>query len=575
MSTAQQAGYHRGQRMHQASKTKRSSDDDVPWERETIDDVLNFPYLAIPERFISDKIAKYLGIRTKADASGAHLAHYFPYYKRINNKLVLSGFKKRDLTIPKKDRYHITTIGKVDSDCLLFGAHVAETQNTFDQAIWVVEGEYDVGAVLASVTQNRTQNSFLPLVVSIGLGTLNAAKHMAADSNMELLKKYPHVVVGFDNDAATAEELGRGIKKGREATADVANLLGDKIRIAYYDPGFDPCDMMKAGKGREMYWSFRKPAPYKPAGFIEYSDFRSEAVKMPEMGRTWPWPELTKLTLGRRDGEGYYFGAGVKMGKSELVNQLAHHVIAVEGRPVALFKLEEQPAMTCKKVAGKLFHKQFHNPEKVRFEGGVDVWGNHISDMAEGYFTEEELVEACDKVADNVIYFNHYGTVRWDDLKEKIRHAVMKEGCKDIVIDPLTKLTQGMTARDANEELERISDEIATMSKDLGFTYYFFCHLKAPPSDKKPHELGGKVQSNQFTGSRAMMRNCYYMLGLERNKDDLLPDEIRNMSELVLLEDRAFGRTGRVKLWYNVDTGDYLEPTVEQLAAYNSAKEES
>lgn len=561
------AGYEPKEVMEKARQKETAG---TGYKGETLNDVMLYPILEIPERFISQKIAKYLGIRTKADGSGAHLAHYFPYFKMMQSKAVLTGYKKRDLTIPKKDRYHMTTIGKVDADCMLFGSQVGEKKG---RQSFTVEGEYDVGALLACISANRNDPNYLPQVNSIGLGTLNAAKHIAADCNLELLSHFDENVIGFDNDYATPEELGRGIKKGQEATADVADLLGEKIRIAYFDPNCDPCDMMKKGKSKEMYWSFRKPAPYKPAGFITYAEVRKDAIRMPQMGRPWPWEALTKITLGRRLGEGFYFGAGVKQGKSELVNQLAHHVLTVEKRPIALFKLEEQPSMTCKKVAGKLHHKQFHNPEKIRFEGDVDVWGKDIPEYDKTFFTEDELIEACDEVSDNVIYFNHYGAVRWDDLKEKIRHAVMKQGCQDIVIDPLTKMTQGMTASDANEELERISDEIATMSKDLGFTYYFFCHLKAPPADKKPHELGGKVRSNQFTGSRAMMRNCYYMIGLERNKDDTLPPAIRNMSDLVVLEDRAFGRTGRVQLWYDVETGDYLQPSPQQEVNYRAEKE--
>ena len=81
-----------------------------------------------------------------------------------------------------------------------------------------------------------------------------------------------------------------------------------------------------------------------------------------------------------------------------------------------------------------------------------------------------------------------------------------------------------MSASDVNMSLEKFSDEISKLSKDLGFTYYCFCHLKAPDYGP-PHERGGKVLSHQFTGSRAMMRSCYYMWGLSRNKDPDKPEK--------------------------------------------------
>jgi twinkle protein len=69
------------------------------------------------------------------------------------------------------------------------------------------------------------------------------------------------------------------------------------------------------------------------------------------------------------------------------------------------------------------------------------------------------------------------------------------------------------------------------------------------------------VQSNQFAGSRAMMRACYYMLGIQRNKDPALDEDERNTSQFVLLEDRAFGNIGKFNVFYNKSTGEYLEPT--------------
>lgn len=50
------------------------------------------------------------------------------------------------------------------------------------------------------------------------------------------------------------------------------------------------------------------------------------------------------------------------------------------------------------------------------------------------------------------------------------------------------------------------------------------------------------------------------MVGIERNKDpDLTPKE-RNTSYFVILDDRKHGRSGKFPVFYDIDTGDYLEP---------------
>ena len=92
------------------------------------------------------------------------------------------------------------------------------------------------------------------------------------------------------------------------------------------------------------------------------------------------------------------------------------------------------------------------------------------------------------------------------------------------------------------------------MALDLDIVIFIFCHLKAPAIGD-PHERGGKVQSHQFAGSRAMMRSCNYMIGLEGNKDPDLDMQERNLRNLVILEDREFGTTGNIPLYWDFKTG--------------------
>ena len=50
------------------------------------------------------------------------------------------------------------------------------------------------------------------------------------------------------------------------------------------------------------------------------------------------------------------------------------------------------------------------------------------------------------------------------------------------------------------------------------------------------------------------------MVGIERNKDpDLSPKEF-NTSHMILIDDRKFGRTAKIPLYYDTETGSYLEP---------------
>jgi twinkle protein len=134
-------------------------------------------------------------------------------------------------------------------------------------------------------------------------------------------------------------------------------------------------------------------------------------------------------------GETIYIGAGQKQGKSEIVNTLAAHFIKEHGWKVFLVKPEESNKKTYKLVAGKLVGKFFHDPTKE--------------------FDEKAYDEAGKVLDDHLYMLNLYQHVGFDTLKADIR-AAAAEGCKAIIIDPITNLTNGMDAASANVNCSRV-----------------------------------------------------------------------------------------------------------------------
>lgn len=533
--------------------------------KETIEQVNQLPILAIEERGITQKTAEHFGVRTALDEQTRKpVAHYFPY----TEKGVLVGYKKRNLTKPKEGRNgHFSSIGSQGVTNDLFGT--VSGNKSGGKRIVITEGEYD--AMIAWQVMKDKYPSANPTVVSISNGTNNAVKNIGQKQNMSFIKKFAESALAFDNDHRQESEP-KHIMRGKEATQAVYGLI-PTVKICHFPDGYDCCDYFKENP-EQLYWSLVKPVDFKPDGFIEYNDIREDAIKPPQRGKPYPWKSLTKVTLGRRKGEVIFIGAGVKMGKSELANKWMEHILTTEknciGEPskVAVFKFEEKPHLTAKKVAGKMVKRDFTNPEKQLFDDGngglVDLDGNTPT-HGDGWFTQQELEEAVDKVGDRLIYYNNYGSCSWDTVKAAIRHCVLVEHVEDVIIDPITRLTDGMTAAEANEELSRFADELTKMAEDLGFTAYCFCHLTKPKMGKA-HEFGGNIQSDQFAGSRAMARAAHYTMGLEGDKtppedeNDAVAVKRKNTRTLVLLDDRNFGRTARIKLFYDVDTGDFDEP---------------
>lgn len=441
---------------------------------------------------------------------------YFPY--TLNGEIV--AYKVRLLTEKK-----MWSIGRM-KDVELFGWEQAKQAG--GKRLYITEGEFDAIALfqmLKDSVKDTKWASMVPSVVSLPSGASSVSKVITKMAHT-IRSHFPEVVFVPDND-----------KPGKEA-ADTFARLYPGVHISEL-PGKDANECLQNGLISECVNAVRwRPQQPRNTRIVLGSSLSEAAKKKPEMGKLWPWAGLTKATRGRRRGETYYFGAGVKMGKSEVVDSIAAHVILEDKQPVFLVKPEQDPARTYKNIVGKAAGRIFHDPN-IPFD--EDAFNQY-----------EKLVQ------DRAIILDSYQFVNWDNLKDDIRYAVTNHGVEDIIIDPITCFTNTMSSAEANEFLNGMSAELSAMAKDFKFTSYIFCHLKAPTTGL-PHERGGSVLSTQFTGSRAMMRSCNYMIGIEGNKDPNLALEMRNIRHLVILEDREFGCSDRISLYWDNKTGLFSE----------------
>ena len=463
---------------------------------------------------------------------------YYPYTKR--NKVV--GYKVK--LIPKGDRkkkmWSIGDLKNVD----LFGWDVAVGSGA--KTLVITEGEDDAISVARIIKRfEKAEWAGMFAAVSLPHGAGNAARDLQK-YKQEIKEHFKQVVLCFDMDEPGQKAAEDCMLILPEATVaklprkDANQCLIDGVPKAAYQAIVFNSDRPKNTRlvfGRDLHAPAREPA--------KYGDL------------TWPWPHINEKTRGIRYGETIYIGAGVKMGKSELLNALAAHFMLAHHVKVFMAKPEEANNKTYKLLAGKIVGKVFHDPEKE--------------------FDYEAYDKAGEILADNLAMVNLYQHLGWESLKTDIIAAV-GWGAKAVFIDPITNLTNGIDSGDANVKLQEIAQDLAAMALDYNVVIFLFCHLKAPEGniarekrerhyhDGKyiglgncPHELGGDVSSAQFAGSRAMMRSCNMMLGLEGNKDSELPPEVKNRRDLVLLEDREFGETGRFPLYWNPNNTFFVE----------------
>jgi len=393
----------------------------------------------------------------------------------------------------------------------------------------ITEGKADAMALFQMIKKSNKGGQYehlTPAVISIPHGASGAVKDlMRVRGDAE--HHFKEIILAFDMDEAGQDA----------ATHVVKEVFGDAkvARLPLKDA--NECLLKGRSKGcvKAVLWDSVVP---KNTRIVRGHALAELACKKPEFGLSYPWQGLTDITRGIRRGETIYIGAGVKMGKSELVNSLAEHLITGHNLPVFLIKPEESMAKSYNLLVGKAAGRIFHDPNVA--------------------FDQEAWDKAEPTVGDKALILDSYQFVDWETLRGDIKYAVVSEGVKDVIIDPITALTNTMGASEANEFLVNMSADLSAMAKDLDFTAYIFCHLKAPKHGES-HERGGKVLSNQFAGSRAMMRSCNYMIGMEGNKDPDLEMNERNMRHLVVLEDREFGSSGKVDLYWDNKTGLFNE----------------
>lgn len=507
-----------GNTMEQA-KIERTTKSPEEIQKE-LEEIASYPIKGLDDRKIGAGTMKYFGCRVSLDGERQEEVevHYYPYDDITTGEL--SGYKVRIV-----EGKRIFSLGGL-KNVYPFGWKQALESGS--PRLYITEGEIDAMSLFSVIMQKNKGTQYegnTPAVVSIPHGAASASRDISKILP-ELRKHFKEVVLVFDQDDA-----------GRASVEDVLRILPE-AKVATV-PGKDVNDCVVNGHIKALINAVMFNATkHKNTRVVMGSELAMAAKERPTMGLSWPWQGMTKLTRGIRRGEVYYIGSGVKMGKSEVVNALAVHMMTEHNAPVFLVKPEEAKEQTYKRLVGKAAGRIFHDPDIP--------------------FDEEAFDAAEPTIGDKAIILDSYQFVDWNTLKLDISYVVKEYGVKDIIIDPITVFTAGMNAAEANDFLIQMSQDLAAMAKDLDFTAYIFCHLKAP-TQGEPHERGGEVLSTQFTGSRGMMRSCHMMIGMSGNKSPDIPEEDRNIRKLTILEDRAFGVSGSVSLYWDKRTGKFIE----------------
>mgnify|MGYP003616319173 FL=1 len=470
----------------------------------------------------------------KARGIPANICSQYNYKIGVDNKgnscQIATYYNKDKQPVAQKLRYKDKTfkfIGE-NKEALLYGQHLWSSGG---KKLTITEGEIDALSVAVAFDGKYP-------VVSIPNGAQGAKK--AITKSLEWVTSFEEIYLWFDNDAP-----------GLQAIEEVLDILPiGKVKIIRHEEYKDASDVLiNVGKSGVVN-TFYNAESYKPDGFISPIDILEDVIKPIEWGIPWLYEKLNKVSYGRRYGEVVAIGAGVSVGKTDfLMQQIAEDL--KNKHHVATFMLEQSKVETLQRIAGKIDGTFYHLPD---VEYDVEKLKTTVTNL------------------NNLHIYDNFGKIDWETIKSKIRAAVHSFDCRIFYIDNLTALNAH--ADDERRNLDGLMEEIASLTKELNIWILLVSHLN-PPKSGASHEAGGKVEQGQFTGSRAIMRWCQFMLGIERNTLHEDPKE-RCKGLVRCIKDRFSGKaTGQtIGFVYDTETGMTLEADdIKQLEMFDEEED--
>lgn len=502
--------------------------------KETVKEVLKYPFVEAKDRKVRKETCERFGIRAAlSEKDGKTVeAYYFPSY---NQKGQVVGFMKQDVTKGKEEDGHWTAVGSVSIQNKLFGQDVAEDINRKRTNLVCTEGAWDCVSTfqaLVDSVKGTKYEGMEPQVVSIPLGTKNAVE--AILHNEAYVTSHDALTVFFDDDHCTPAETKKGIMKGHEAREAVAGALIDSglsmMTVTAQDGFKDASDYLQAGKSAELakLVQFGKKV-FSTEKIVRASEISFETIIEPQPQGVMIdcFPKLMERLYGFREKELTMILAPSGVGKSTVCSILADKFMAA-GHKIGMIFLEEGNKDTFQRlIAAELkvnYLKFKRNPLAVASREAIQEVYNQITQN------------------DKLVLLDHFGSMPIDSLMAKVKHMVLVEGCKYILLDHLSMVVSGNEVENERKELDMVMTALASFCAANSVHLCVVCHINRtdsaqflPPKGKEGEPFWVNVRKESARGSAALEQCSWNILGIE---PEILPDFSRGRVRIKVLKTR-------------------------------------
>ena len=502
--------------------------------KETVKEVLTYPFVDAKDRGIRKEICERYGVRAAlSEKDGKTVeAYYFPSY---NQKGQITGFMKQDITKGKEEDGHWLAIGSVSIQNKLFGQDVAESINRKRSNIITTEGQWDTLSTFQALVDNVKNTKYEgmePQVVSIPLGTKNAVE--AILHNESFVTSFDAATWFFDDDHCTPAEAKKGVMKGHEAREAVAGALIDSglsmMTVVAQDGFKDASDYMQAGKSTELakLVQFGKK-PFSTEKIVRASEISFETIIEPQPQGVIIdcFPKLMQKMNGFRTKELTLLLAPSNVGKSTVCSILARKFMDANHK-IGMIFLEEGNKET--------FQRLIASDLKVNY---LKFKRNPLS-----VATEEMIRASYEKIVNNdqLVLLDHFGSMPIDSLMAKVKHMVLVEGCKYILLDHVSAVISGNESDNERKDLDIVMTNLASFCAANEVHLVVVCHINRqdshqflPQKGKESEPFWVNVRKESARGSAALEQFSWNILALE---PEIMPDFSRGRVRIKVLKTR-------------------------------------
>ncbi len=449
-------------------------------------------------RNISDKTYRYYNALTKfIDKEPVEVGFIYP-----NGAIKIRSLKEKKFwVVSSKD-------GNSMSDNGLYG------KDRFDpgskKAIALTEGEYDALSV------------YEMLGGDVAACSVRSATYAKKDciKDWEYINSFEKIYLCFDAD-----------EPGQKAAREVASLFDfNKVYQVRFQKYKDANEYLQKQEQNDFVQSWKSARRYAPDNIISsFNEIEGVLKKsQDDLLCEFPFPGLNNALYGMYAGDVILFKGMEGIGKTEIFRALQHNILKKTKHNIGIIHLEEDNATTVKAIAGY----------ELKIPAVLPDSGISDSDVLKGY------KQAVSNDESRVHIYSSFETEDEQVLLDNIRFLVSGAGCKFIFLDHISWLATGMENEDERKKLDRISQKLKLLAKELKFCMIEISHVNDD----------GKTR-----GSRNISKVANSIINLDRDLVSLDPI-VRNVINLTVEKARLGGRTGPAgRAVYDSHTGR-LEP---------------